>query len=148
MFMSLEDHIRMNQLIRAGIDLEGFDEWYKSLLADDQFLLINTLFHFAYQAGADITTWHQATSIGGFANHETLVENIKSFHITEIGFPDWIGFEEWLQGLSNQHKDATFRMAVFLFGVAEGAVFRIETVASCNHWWHRDLLDPRVVDAI
>jgi hypothetical protein len=27
-------------------------------------------------------------------------------------------------------------------------VFHNETVASGNHWWHRDLLDPRVVDNI
>ena len=86
--------------------------------------------------------------MGGFANHAALVDNIKSFHLTEIGLHDWTGFNSWLRGLSVQDKNATFLVAVFLFGVAEGTVFRNETVASCNHWWHRDPLDARVVDAI
>jgi hypothetical protein len=41
-----------------------------------------------------------------------------------------------------------FTFAVYLFGLAEGRVFAREAKESCNHWWHRDLLDPRVVAAI
>ena len=41
-----------------------------------------------------------------------------------------------------------FRFCVFLFGVAEGRVFSRETREHCNHWWHRDLLDERVVESL
>jgi hypothetical protein len=39
-------------------------------------------------------------------------------------------------------------LIVLLFGIAEGRVFRAETKATCNHWWHRDLTDERVVQDI
>lgn len=146
--MSLEDLIKINQLIRPRIDIEGFNAWYTSLSSDDQNSLITTLVDFAYQAGVYTETWDQAASIGEFTKHVALVDNIKSFHQTEIGCHDLTGFGSWLHGLSTADKNATFLIAVVLFGVAEGAVFRNESEASCNHWWHRDLLDTRVVAAI
>ena len=39
-------------------------------------------------------------------------------------------------------------VAVFMFGLAEGRVFAAEMKASCNHWWHRDLLNPAVVQSL
>jgi hypothetical protein len=146
--MSLEETIKINQLIRARIDIEGFNTWYRDISPKKQDSLITTLFHFAYQAGVHDDTWEQAAIIGGFADHAALVENVKSFHLPEIGLHDWSGFNSWLSSLSAQDKNTTFLIAAFLFGVAEGNAFRNETVASCNHWWHRDLLDARVVDAI
>jgi hypothetical protein len=146
--MSLEDHIKINQLIRDRIDVEGFNSWYASLSPSERNSLVTTLFFFAYQAGVEDATWEQAADLGRFANQTVLIENIKSFHVTEIGLHDWTGFNSWIDTLSSHDKNTTLLIAVFLFGVAEGTVFRNETVASCNHWWHRDLLDARVVDAI
>jgi hypothetical protein len=39
-------------------------------------------------------------------------------------------------------------MYVYLFGTAEGRVYQGATREGCNHWWHRDLLDERVVQAL
>jgi Family of unknown function (DUF5958) len=146
--MSLADTIRINQLIRGRIDFDTFDSWYTSLSPDERSSLISTLFFFAYQAGVDEATWQQAATIGEFGHHAELVRNVKSFHLTDIGLHDGAGFDLWLETLSPNDKNTTFRIGVFLFGVAEGNVFRNETAASCNHWWHRDLLDVRVLDAI
>jgi len=146
--VSPEETIKINQLIRTRIDIEGFNTWYRDLSPNRQDPLISTLFEFAYQAGVDAATWKESAIIGGFTDHVALVESVKSFHLTEIGLHDWTGFNSWLGSLSAQEKNTTFLIAVVLFGVAEGNVFRNETIASCNHWWHRDLLDARVVDAI
>ena len=146
--MSLDDAIKINQLIRSRIDFEGFNAWYAALSPRQRDSLTTTLFIFAYQAGVDEHTWQQAAAIGGFTHRTELVENIRSFHLTDIGLHDWSGFNSWFDALSASDRAATFAVAVFLFGVAEGAVFRNETVDSCNHWWHRDLLDARVVNAI
>jgi uncharacterized protein DUF5958 len=146
--VSVKDRIKIHQLIRERIDVDAFETWYADLSIGDQQSLIKTLFLFAYRAGVTDATWEQAGSLGGFAGRATLIDRIKSFHLTEIGLHDWIGFDSWLGGLSSHDKHATFLVSVYLFGVAEGNVFRNETVASCNHWWHRDLLDPRVVDDI
>jgi hypothetical protein len=51
----------------------------------------------------------------------------------------------WVEGLSDADRAVVFWLFVFLFGVAEGRVYQRETPEHCNHWWHRDLLDDRVV---
>lgn len=55
--------------------------------------------------------------------------------------------QHWTQ-LAEHERFTVFTMAAHLFSVAEGRVFRAETKAGCNHWWHRDLLDDRVAQAI
>lgn len=144
----MKDLIKINQLIRERIDVDAFETWYAGLSFGGQQSLIKTLLLLAYQAGVTDATWEQAGLLGGFADLAILVDTVKSFHLTEIGLHDWIGFDSWLSGLSSHDKHVTFLVSVYLFGVAEGNVFRNETATSCNHWWHRDLLDPRVVDDI
>jgi len=120
--VSVRDLIKMNQLIRERIDVDGFETWYADLSFGDQQSLIKTLFLFAYQAGVSDATWEQASSLGGFAGRATLVDKIKSFHLTEISLHDWIGFDSWLGGLSSHDKYATFLVSVYLFGVAAGSL--------------------------
>ena len=148
LFLSVDESIKINQLIRGGISLEGFNAWYDALSAQERKSLTTTLFFCAYQAGVDEETWQQAATSGVFAHHTKLIDQIKSFHLTDIGLHDLPGFASWFDTLSSSDQHTTFVIGVFLFGVAEGTVFRNETVASCNHWWHRDLLDARVVEAI
>jgi len=118
----VKDLIKINQLIRERIDVDGFETWYEDLSFDDQQSLIKTLFLFAYQAGVTDATWEQAGSLGGFAGRATLVDKIKSFHLTEISLHDWIGFDSWLGGLSSHDKYSTFLVSVYLFGVAAGGL--------------------------
>jgi Family of unknown function (DUF5958) len=118
----VKDLIEMNQLIRERIDVDAFETWYAELSYGDQQSVIKTLFLFAYQAGVTDATWEQASSLGGFAGRATLVDKIKSFHLTEICLHDWIGFDSWLGGLSSHDKYVTFLVSVYLFGVAAGSL--------------------------
>ncbi len=61
---------------------------------------------------------------------------------------DLVGLHAWLLELSETDRLIVFALAVYLFGKAEGRVYRQEEKQWCNHWWHRDLLDERVVNAI
>jgi len=46
----------------------------------------------------------------------------------------------------DQQQEVVLRLLVYLFGYAEERIYSRETEEWCNHWWHRDLLDERVVN--
>ena len=120
--MPVTNPIKINQLIQERIDVDAFEDWYADLSFGDQQSFIITLVLFAYQGGVSDATWEQASLLGGFAGRASLVDKIKSFHLTEIGLHDWIGFDSWLCGLSSHDKYATFLVSVYLFGVAAGSL--------------------------
>jgi hypothetical protein len=144
--MSLQDVIKINQLVRGRIDLESFNEWYAQLPPHEQRDLISFLHEFAYQAGVNDKTWAEALSFAGLGSDTDVVRDIKSFHLP--GLQLTTDFRRWLAERSDDDRYTTFVILVYLFGVAEGTVFRNETLDSCNHWWHRDLLNPLIVEAI
>jgi hypothetical protein len=109
--------------------------------------LVRTLFEFAYQAGVDEQVWGEAILAGGI-QIDDLVRQIKAFHNDELRLHDWGGFLMWLSGLSDEDSYDVLEISVYLFGTAERRVFQKEKKEWCNHWWHRDLLDVRVVKAI
>jgi hypothetical protein len=58
------------------------------------------------------------------------------------------GLAKWLESAEPEVREMAFRWFVYLFGVAERRFRQTERPESCNHWWHRDLDDPRVVESI
>lgn len=144
--LELPEIIRVNQLIRQTIDVEGFNSWYEQLPVPEKCALIHTLFEFAYQAGVDQNIYAEALSAANLEIEHPLIEIFRTF----IGknYPDWIRFHEWIKQLSEADRFIIFTFAVHLFGKAEGRSYRNEQKEWCNHWWHRDLSDERVVDSI
>lgn len=137
--------IRINQLVRNRIDLPGFMEWYEQLSIPQQLSLISTLFEFAHQAGVDNQIWEEILYAAVVTPAIELAQQSKSFHDYELGIYDWGGFNRWLQELSDANRTKVFTVGVYLFGTAEAKVLSKERAEWCNHWWHRDLLDDRVV---
>jgi hypothetical protein len=146
--LGLSEIIRINQLVRGQVDLAGFTGWYEQLSPPQQCTLINTLIMFAHQAGVDEEVWEEALSAGNIISSIELARQIKSFHNYELGLHHWSGSYRWLQELSDSDRGKVFTITVYLFGTAEGKVFNKERKEWCNHWWHRDLLDHRVVEDI
>jgi hypothetical protein len=146
--LRLSEIITINQLVRGQIELAGFTDWYEQLSPTQQYDLIVTLFEFAHQAGVDETVWKEALSADNMKPMIELSWQCKSFHNYELRIHDWSGFNKWLQELSEADKRKVLTIGVYLFGTAEGKVFKNERKEWCNHWWHRDLLDPRVVENI
>jgi len=138
--LELSELIRMNQLVRNGIDLEAFNSWYKSLNDEQRIALIHQLIDFATQAGV---------------REDDIREGIAKVHaeesaLVELLYEDarYLELMASLKTCSDKERLAIFNVAVFMFGLAEGRVFAAEAKASCNHWWHRDLLDPAVVQSL
>ena len=71
--------------------------------------------------------------------------------MSDLGRPHGMGverFNTWFETLDPTDRLAVFTLTLHLFAAAEGKRFRNETKERCNHWWHRDLLDERVVEDI
>src|SRR6266481_3548957 len=146
--LSLEkaDVIRMNQLVLRQTDYKGFYDWYKPLDVDEQSVLIGGLCQYAYQAGVDETVYQIASQDAGLTQDQrflNMMKKVQSASGLNIG-----GFVDWLWSASRQNRDQAFIFFVHLFGEAERKVRRTENPKTCNHWWHRNLEDPRIVESI
>jgi hypothetical protein len=56
-----------------------------------------------------------------------------------------LSLADWLMERDEEERKTLLPLLVYYFGLSEGEVFARETAENCNHWWHRDLLDSRVV---
>jgi hypothetical protein len=145
-YTDLPDLIRMNQLVRGRIDYAAFEAWYHSLPRDQQDVLLDELLVFALQAGVNDDVLADALQLAMLPISDPVVQSlmVKDKH----GSPDWRGLDQLIASAHEPDRLKALRLSVFLFGVAEGRVFRQETKEGCNHWWHRDLLDERVVQSL
>jgi hypothetical protein len=145
-FLDKGDLIRMNQLVRRQTDYGRFWDWYQALIMDEQAALIGELCHFAYQAGVDDTVFQIAAEQAGLTEEQdflAVMKKVRGSSGLNIG-----GFVQWLQSASESDRVRAFKFFVHLFGEAERKALRQEDSKDCNHWWHRNLDDPRVVESI
>jgi len=146
-YLELPDLIRINQLIRTHIDFDQFKQWYDVLAVPQQCALITKLCEFAYQAGFTPATYQEALAEAGLEASDPLIKKAASFH-KPYAYLDLHSLHYWAVELTDIERFTVFRKFVYLFGKAEGNVYKHETKEGCNHWWHRNLLDERVVHAI
>jgi len=139
---SLADLIRINQLVRGRIDYDGFRAWYAALQTDRRRALMYQLCEFAHQAGVTADTWDEALAAGGLAASDPVAQAVLSAGRSEHPV---FRLYEFVVAVPENDLPTAFKVFVFLFGIAEGRVYRGESKEHCNHWWHRDLLDKRVV---
>jgi hypothetical protein len=140
------DLIRMNQLVRRQVDYEGFRAWYQGLATDEQAALVAELCHCAYQAGVDESVYERACQTAGFTPDDELVLMMKK--VQGRGGLNVGGLTEWLGSAQSNTRVRALKLFVYLFGEAEQKVMASEDRQSCNHWWHRNLEDQRVVQSI
>jgi len=144
--LELSELIEINRLVRGGINMAGFLSWYHAISVDEQSSLLMHLHLFAQQSGYDQQIWQRAVNQAGQTEEDLIVRHAASFrnsYSRELGDE-----EEWLSQLEAPERLRLLSLFVYLFGYAEGRVFTQEREEFCNHWWHRDLMDERVVRAI
>ncbi|BDM81348.1 DUF5958 family protein [Acaryochloris marina] len=141
--MELPDLIRLNQLVRGTIDFVGFESWFKEISASEQRTLIHTLSELAHQAGIDDDVFMAAITHAELSDDDPTVKHIQSMR-RDDGMTTFRIYQ-WIESISETELHQHLRFLVSLFGTAEGRIFSNEREESCNHWWHRDLLDDRVV---
>lgn len=140
--IELSDLIRMNQLVRLEIKSDEFQKWYESLSKDsEQIQLILQLLELAQQSGFENELIE--TTINDYS-----LKTISKDFIRNYRQQTWYRVEEWLRKASEEEKQVAFTFAFNLFGKAEMMVFEKENADCCNHWWHRDLLNPDIVKSL
>ncbi|MBC8137033.1 MAG: hypothetical protein H8F28_14225 [Fibrella sp.] len=148
--MELTDLIRMNQLIRGRIDLAGFNQWHESLPPDEQATLLYSLHLFGQQAGGREQVFEEAVKYTQLPMNHPLVNTLSHFRGGYIRDGDAsntrLSEQEWLTVRQAEDRRLLLPVLVYFFGFAENKVYSMETAENCNHWWHRDLLDDRVVE--
>jgi len=142
----LTELIRINRLVRDRVDLEGFRHWYGDLDLKEKIVLLLHLHLFAQQAGYDDQLIQSAAVNASLPADNLLVTQALSFR---GGYCSTFGDEEsWLAELSAGERSEVLTFFVHLFALASNAALVRCTKESCNHWWHRDLLDEAVVRAV
>ena len=152
--LEVSDIIRVNQLVRARTDTGAFEKWYRGLSLPEQTALTVTLIEFAGQAEPNELEWQKAIEVTGLIKNPELIERLRAY----VGGTYFRGDNSlhfrWLHAASETDRAAAFWLAAHLFGLAERRrfhscrVFRAKMKDHCTHWWHQDLLDDRVVEAI
>lgn len=145
------DLIRLNRLIRGGINLDGYIHWFEELDLLERIALIDTLIAYACETHLDRATYDEAIALAPR-------DDEWFSRLTALMWPEKTESDPRCKGLidvrakiaemSSTELRRTLPWAVYIFGVSEGRVYANETPESCNHWWHRDLTDERVVNDI
>jgi pSer/pThr/pTyr-binding forkhead associated (FHA) protein len=142
----LPELIRMNQLVRGRIDLDGFDRWYDTLLTDQRVALGDALFALAYQARPTDPEYDEALATAGVPTDHPVVRRVWEAR-RDRSFPDTFAADRFLASLNENDLRAAFRLFAALFGVAQWREYRtLMARGYSRYWWHRDVLDQRVVD--
>lgn len=144
----LPDLIRLNRLIRGGIDLDRYINWFEELDLLERKALLDTLIAYACETHLDRATYDEAIALAPrdddwFSRLTTLMwpEEAES----DPRFNGLFVVRAKIAEMSSTEQRRTLPWAVYIFGLSEGRVYANETPESCNHWWHRDLTDERVV---
>lgn len=145
--LELSEIIRVNQLIRENINFQGFKDWYEKLSIPEQSSLIGSLVEFSWQAGIDATILCEAKAKTTNEEKNLTIEKASSF-LEKPHFFNSVGFINWLNQIVETERFVIFTFSVYLFGLAEGKVYKNEQKEWCNHWWHRNLLNENVVNDI
>lgn len=144
--MDLADLISLNRLVRGTINFSGFDQWFEGLSNEKRRILVHTLSGFAHEAGVDDAVFHSAVTAAALSESDATVIHIRSLR-RDDGLTE-LRIDKWIESVSDEELPQLARFLFALFGTAEGRVFSAESKDWCNHWWHRDILDDRVVQDI
>ncbi len=144
--MELSDLIRLNQLVRGSISFAGFERWFDESSTSGQRTIIHTLSELAHQAGVNDDVFASAVRCADLSPDDSTVEHIRS--LRQHDGMTTLRIYKWIESAPDTELRSHLRFFVSLFGTAEGRVFSKERAEWCNHWWHRDLLDDRVVQEL
>lgn len=139
----LADSIQLNQLVRDGVDEHGFRAWLARLGVDAQAEVAYFAYAYAGEAYVDGATCDAvAAAVAPPPEAVAFVRRMigeRSSRQTEL--------QRWFREIEPDARARAARFFLHLFARADesrrGACGR---PGDCNHDWHRDLLDPAVVE--
>jgi hypothetical protein len=138
--MNIDEQILLNKLAQGLADLKEGEGWFTSLgererrdvLRDLNFMILN-----ASPQSADVT--------------EAIVNSALKPTFTPCVLLSKGEIRQQLAKIANLPEgelQKSFRLLIALLGVSDARRRRERPLDTVNHWWHRDLSDPNVIEAI
>ena len=137
---TLEDDILVNQWVQNVQTTPVILDWFESGSSERKLEILRYLASLCKQARATNVEGQQAISASALNPRRSAGVLLAKGANTEI--------LNKLSTLRNADGVDAFILLLYLLRIADKRRKAAETPASCNHWWHRDLGDPIVLDEI
>jgi hypothetical protein len=138
--MTIDDDILLNQLAQGIVGIAEGERWFRARDSPAQLAALRQLSYFITNASPRKEDAESAVARSGLKFSYTPCVLLKSGEIR-------MQLTRILQ-LPENERERTFRLLVALLAVCDERRRRDKPLDLVNHWWHRDLSDPEVVDAI
>jgi hypothetical protein len=139
--MRIDDEIFLNQLAQGIVEIEKGLSWFRGLEAQARRDALHTISYFITNATPQNDDASRAIDRSGLKRTFTPCvllgagEDISQQLSKILNLPD-------------AELDKAFRLTIALLGVADDRRRKTKPLDLTNHWWHRDLRDQRVIEAI
>lgn len=138
--LNVDEEILLNQLAQGvASDSEG-DAWFNARSKDDKRRLLRGLSNFILQAGP------KPDDVAGAIAELRLKRTLTPCVL--IAMPNLKIQLAKLSTLPEFELPRVFRLLIKLLAAADNRRRRERPLDLVNHWWHRDLSDPEVVNEI
>jgi hypothetical protein len=138
--MNIDDDILINQIAQGIVKIEEGERWFLSLDLESKRTLL-------YRINAMILQAHPIP--------EDAISSVEASGLKKTMTPCVLllrpGINDQLAKLANLPETellSVFKLSVRLLGIADKRRRETKPVDTVNHWWHRDLKDPKVVAEI
>lgn len=136
----VEFQIVLNQIVQGVIAAKDAVVWFLSLADELKRTALRELAAMTLQAGAVPADVEEAVSRSGSKGTCTpavlLSKGPLKVQVARV------------IGLPAQEMERSFRLLVSLVAIADERRRATRCDLGCEHWWHQDLSDPRIVDQI
>lgn len=136
----LEQEIFLNQLAQGVRNVDEGQNWFAALSMEEQRGVLTALANMAVQAGAlksdAVKAIESAQMKPTYTPCVLLQRDNLAVQLAKI------------VNLEGDEQRKSFKLLLALFRIADARRRTVQCVQGCNHWWHRDLSDPVVIDNI
>lgn len=138
--MTIDEEILVNQLAQRVVEMKVGESWFAGLRESTQRSVLRELNVFIVNASPHSEDAANAVALSG----------LKSTFIPCVLLTTGPSLQHQLAKISNLPRaelGKAFPLLIALLAVADTRR-RTTPLNTANHWWHRDLRDERVLDAI
>ena len=140
--LTTSELILLNQYVQGVVPRIKIDNWFLSFSEDEKQSLVKSVWLLAVQAQIREDDIPAATSVAGLKPTHTPVVMISKGSVSLHNR----GYE--LSKLSGTLLNQAFFLVLESLALAERRRKEREDPVTCNHWWHKNLSDEKVIKEI
>lgn len=138
--LKIDEAIFLNQLAQDIVDISDGEAWFRALEIDEKRSVLRDLNYLVLQSSPQQSDADEAISSSGLSPKYT-----PCVVLSKPGLKVQL---TRLAQLPDQELSRAFRLLIRLLAIADGRRRAKGNLDLVNHWWHRDLSDPTIVEEI